>query len=534
MQLTNARLLASICGVSAHVLVFRVGEWDLASPSIFVFHALLVVTALFASRVQLLGLSVSELMTCLGYYVAGLYASMMMYRAYLHRLCKYPGPVLASLTNFYITARSVSKFQLFKEVQKLHLQYGDYVRLGPSELSIADPKAVEAIYGSKSPTTKGPWYTLLEPRTPVFMVRDKREHARRRKTWDLAFTTKALHGYDFRITKAITELLQVVDRHQEQPINMTTWFSFFAFDVMEDLAFNKTSHMLRHGRESYIFKTMRGDMYSIAFFSHLPWLMPFLKRTPVLNSNYLKFWRWIQNQIDERIKNTPDWPDIFSFLLADFNRGSKTQQERWDLHGDAQLIVIAGSESVSTTITHVFFHLAHDAHLAHALQRELDMLPGLAHDNLLKIPLLDAVIHETMRLHPAVPSGTQRVTPPEGLTIGERHIPGNTIVQVPSYTVFRDARCFVQPNDFIPERWTTRPDLILDKSVFIPFNIGTSACVGKRLALMEIRRVVAELFWRYDVGIAPGHTKEAFLEGKQDTFTLMSPPLPLVFTPRSR
>lgn len=87
---------------------------------------------------------------------------------------------------------------------------------------------------------------------------------------------------------------------------MTTWFSFFAFDVMEDLAFNKTSHMLRHGQESYIFKTMRGDMYSMAFFSHLPWLMPFLKRTPVLNSNYLKFWRWIQNQIDERIKVR--WP----------------------------------------------------------------------------------------------------------------------------------------------------------------------------------------------------------------------------------
>ncbi|KAG8410234.1 hypothetical protein J3459_017226 [Metarhizium acridum] len=51
---------------------------------------------------------------------------------------------------------------------------------------------------------------------------------------------------------------------------------------------------------------------------------------------------------------------------------------------------------------------------------------------------------------------------------------------------------------------------------------------------MEIRRVVAELFWRYNVRIAPGQTKEAFLEGKQDTFTPVSPPLPLIFTPRSR
>lgn len=61
---------------------------------------------------------------------------------------------------------------------------------GPRELSIANPEAVKAIYGTQSPTTKGPWYTLLEPRVPVFMARDKQEHARRRKVWDQGFTTK--------------------------------------------------------------------------------------------------------------------------------------------------------------------------------------------------------------------------------------------------------------------------------------------------------------------------------------------------------
>lgn len=61
---------------------------------------------------------------------------------------------------------------------------------GPSELSISDPDAVQAIYSTQSPTYKGPWYTLLEPRTPLFMARDKTEHARRRKIWDQGFTTK--------------------------------------------------------------------------------------------------------------------------------------------------------------------------------------------------------------------------------------------------------------------------------------------------------------------------------------------------------
>lgn len=65
---------------------------------------------------------------------------------------------------------------------------------GPSELSISDPDAVQAIYSTQSPTYKGPWYTLLEPRTPLFMARDKTEHARRRKIWDQGFTTKGT-GY---------------------------------------------------------------------------------------------------------------------------------------------------------------------------------------------------------------------------------------------------------------------------------------------------------------------------------------------------
>jgi len=127
--------------------------------------------------------------------------------------------------------------------------------------------------------------------------------------------------------------------------------------------------------------------------------------------------------------------------LAAYNKSQKTQLDQYNLHGDAQLIVIAGSDSVAATLTHVLFELAWHPETARELQEAFDALPSLAHDNLTTVPLLDAVIHETMRLHPPVPSGTQRMTPPEGLVIGDVHIPGNTIVQVPSYTVFRGASC---------------------------------------------------------------------------------------------
>lgn len=95
-----------------------------------------------------------------------------------------------------------------------------------------------------------------------------------------------------------------------------------------------------------------------------------------------------------------------------------------------------------------------------------------------------------------------------------------------------DPRSFEQPNEFIPERFTTRPELVKDKSVFIPFLTGSYACVGRRLALMEVRRAVAAIICQYDIALGPGQTREGFLNGKIDAFTLVAAPLSLNFTRR--
>lgn len=66
---------------------------------------------------------------------------------------------------------------------------------GPTEISITDPAAVQIIYGNQSKATKGPWYTLLDPRVCLSFTRDKQEHARRRRVWDQGFSTKGNISY---------------------------------------------------------------------------------------------------------------------------------------------------------------------------------------------------------------------------------------------------------------------------------------------------------------------------------------------------
>jgi cytochrome P450 len=77
-------------------------------------------------------------------------------------------------------------FALSKYIERL----SKIVLAGPTELSIADPEAVKALYSPQAKVSKGPWYTVLEPRVSLQMTRDKKEHARRRKVWDQGFSSK--------------------------------------------------------------------------------------------------------------------------------------------------------------------------------------------------------------------------------------------------------------------------------------------------------------------------------------------------------
>lgn len=73
----------------------------------------------------------------------------------------------------------------------------------------------------------------------------------------------------------------------------------------------------------------------------------------------------------------------------------------------------------------------------HKLREELDCIRLQDVDSLRSNKHMKGVIYEALRLHPALPSGGLRETPPEGLTIAGRYIPGNVIVSAPRYSLGR-------------------------------------------------------------------------------------------------
>lgn len=168
---------------------------------------------------------------------------------------------------------------------------------------------------------------------------------------------------------------------------------------------------------------------------------------------------------------------MFSWILEDHEaKANPTAQDELNLLGDALLIAVAGSDTTAATLTCLFFELALSSSSLSVLQEEVDALfessDPVDATSLSKLAYLDAVINEALRLHPPVPSGLQRMTPPEGLRIGDVMVPGDSIVQIPLHTLFRDERVFVDPIQFVPERWTTKKDMVIDAGCFAPFSLG--------------------------------------------------------------
>jgi hypothetical protein len=186
---------AASLGVSAHVFLFRHGEWDTWAFRIILVHLAALLVTFGTAHYSMVDQPVTLTSSIATAYLFGLYGSMLVYRAFFHRLGSFPGPAMAKLSNLYITFLSGRRLQLFRELESLHAKYGDYVRTGPTELFIIAPGAVQAIYGSTSPTTKGIWNTHVEPFVSLQLTRDKKEHARQRKIWDKGFTTQGCHSH---------------------------------------------------------------------------------------------------------------------------------------------------------------------------------------------------------------------------------------------------------------------------------------------------------------------------------------------------
>ncbi|KAG8795410.1 hypothetical protein FRC12_014894 [Ceratobasidium sp. 428] len=90
---------------------------------------------------------------------------------------RFSGPWLAGLTNSWLS-RVNNTGERSYVIHALHEKYGKFVRIGPDHISIADPDALEAVYGHGNGLLKSNFYRGFEIAGPdMFTTQDKVEHS---------------------------------------------------------------------------------------------------------------------------------------------------------------------------------------------------------------------------------------------------------------------------------------------------------------------------------------------------------------------
>ena len=115
-----------------------------------------------------------------------------------------------------------------------------------------------------------------------------------------------------------------------------------------------------------------------------------------------------------------------------------------------------------------------------------------------------------------------------------RVIPEQTQVALHTYSIHRDPKNFHSPEVFLPERWfsTGAPPGEHNQIAFFPFSYGQANCVGKNLALLEMRTLLCWVLLRFRISKAPGMNYEEW-EGKiLDWFVVHQDPMLIQITPR--
>ncbi len=91
-------------------------------------------------------------------------------------------------------------------------------------------------------------------------------------------------------------------------------------------------------------------------------------------------------------------------------------------------LIFAGTDTTSNTLSYMLYEMAKNPVWQDKLYQELDAteFDDVPDYRVAKsLPVLDAIVHETLRVHPAAPASLQRVTPEKGKAIDGVMVPGN-------------------------------------------------------------------------------------------------------------
>ncbi len=371
----------------------------------------------------------------------------------------------------------------------LHRRYGDVftVRLipqgRPTVLFTRPEHAKEIFAGDPEVFHAGKGNSILGPMMGEhsLLLQDSREHKRARKLLMPAFNGHALHGYAALVTEVARA--EVGSWHPGQELRALDRMNSLTLEVILRVVFGVSDEARLTALRPRVNRTV--DISPVVL---LGWGKPLLQRLGPWRrtvDNAIELDRLIYAEIRER-RRAPDLterPDVLSRLICVEDGGDALSDT--ELRDQLVTLLLAGHETTATALAWALYEIGRDPEL---LARSREAARG--GDD----AWLEAVLKESMRLHPVIPMVVRTLMRPA--TVGGWHLPAGTTVGPSILVAHLRADNHPDPGVFRPERFLGQNP---PPHTWIPFGGGVRRCIGAGFTLMEGVAVLREVLVAYDV-----------------------------------
>ncbi|KAH7024414.1 putative benzoate 4-monooxygenase cytochrome P450 [Microdochium trichocladiopsis] len=463
-------------------------------------------------------------------------------------LCRVPGLTSYAVTKWRL-ALDDYKGTRTRAIHGLHSEYGTAVRISPNEISFSSLSALRTIYGAGSGFERTDFYRMFDVygRQNLFTFAESKKHGDRKKILAHAYSKSNILS-PAAIAKPLIEgnaksFLNLIEQEKDVASEIFHSLHWFSLDSITGFLYGNEhggTHALR-GNESD--RAMLNDIldparrkltwYAVHLKAYTRWLysqtgvlgsaisalnlLP-MKRPATYTSiraHALKSWTDFESDVqskDLKPSTTAAAADSMASIMAKLwkhsTSGKAPALDGLDIASEVADHFLAGIDTTSDTLMFAIWALSlpENKKYQDQLIAEVDSLITADDCNadgiptvqaVDRLPFLDAVIKETLRLFAPLPASEPRSLPTDTAVDGYL-IPAGTVVSISPYTLHRNAEVFPHPLEFRPERWLGElGDVAEMKKWFWAFSSGGRMCIGMHLAMAEMTTLLTALYREY-------------------------------------
>jgi cytochrome P450 len=323
------------------------------------------------------------------------------------------------------------------------------------------------------------------------------------------FARKAVGHFSAAMIDAAQALVERLDRHRGEVLDLAVEVTRVSLDVLERTIFSdglgSDPEEIRKGMKSYFDAIGRIDPFDVF---GLPAAMPRLGRLKARSAMRV-FERAIDAVIARRRRRIAEQPDrvpqdLLTLLLQAEDPQTGERLSEVEVRSNIVTFISAGHETTANSLTWSLFLLSQAPawrERVHAeAKRELDGgAKGLAE----RLIETRAVIEESNRLYPPIAAISRAARAPD--TLAGHAIKRGTMIVVAPYVLHRHRTLWTEPERFDPTRFRGGARETIPRFGYLPFGAGPRTCIGVTFAMQEACIVLATLVRHLRMELLPGH-----------------------------